>query len=140
MALPVVLCGKNRLWPSDLGDCIIIVDDAPDMAWLVASFLKSHKALKAPNVHSFTNGPDARAFIEENRVDVALLDLDLGGVDDGESLAKLLIEYNIDTRAYLLTSCMDEEKLLMLEKTGYFVEVLRKPVKVDTILLKVVGL
>lgn len=76
---------------------LLLVDDHP----LIALALGERLAADGPTVDAVSTVTDAMAAVERRRPDLCILDLDLGGEDDGLALLEQLV--GLGLRAVMLT-------------------------------------
>lgn len=77
---------------------ILALDDVQDATILIGKILTK----KGHNVHTFTEEDDAIAYVKENKVDLAILDIKLKKMSGVEVLA-LMKEAASDMHAIMLT-------------------------------------
>ena len=107
---------------------LIIVDDETRFLNAIAQRLKK----RGFDVRTASNGPDAIALAQEEKFDIALLDLKMPGMDGGE-LLRILKEEHKFLEAIILTGHGSLESAVGLTKLGAF-SYLPKPYELDKLI------
>lgn len=106
---------------------VIAVDDEPISLDYLKLILEDTPEID--EVVSFSNGPDAMAWLRENEAEIAFLDIQMSGMD-GLELAKMMAEIQPECRVVFVTGSKDYAiEAFQLHAVGYLV----KPATVENV-------
>lgn len=116
----------------DTEPCILVVDDEPDICWVLEATLYP----EGYGVTLTTSGTRALALIHEKFFDVAFVDAKLPDLD-GLELAARIRQDSPHTAIVLISGYFDKEDPVISEKlrAGLFVDVLPKPFDLNQVRL-----